>query len=104
MSPKDNKGVAITGMLITIGVGTVMAVSGFFAKAWFTDTKNEIAIVRNLQAEKDKLDSRQTTDIAVAQNNVATLQEDVRDIKGMVGKLLEAQGIKYVPLKYEPKK
>ena len=84
-----------TGVLVTLGVGAFMAVSGFFAKAWFTDTRIEMAGIKQSQAETFKIDGQQTTDISVLKSQIMGIDARTTRTEDKIDLLLKNQGLIY---------
>ena len=91
----NNKGIVNTTTLITFGIGTIMAVSGFFAKAWFTDTRTELAGIKQSQAETFKIDGQQTTDISVLKSQIMGIDARTTRTEDKIDLLLKNQGLIY---------
>ena len=94
-----NKGIINTTTLITLGIGTIMgtimAVSGFFAKSWFTDTRTEVAGVKQTQAETSRIDTKQTSDIEVLKSQITNIDSRTTRTENKIDLLLQNQGLIY---------
>ena len=99
---KDNymkKGIINTGTLITFGIGTVVAVSGFFAKSWFMDTRAELISVKQTQTEVQKVNAVQDTGIGILKTKVENIDIRTTRMEDKLDLLLKNQGIYYKDVK-----
>ena len=89
------RGEITTGTLVTLGFGVIVAISGFFAKSWFTDTRVELTSIKTVQSQNTQKNSQQDTDIAVFNTKIDILDIKTTRMENKVDLLLENQGLIY---------